>query len=54
MESRESVKITEIDQDMIEMVIEKFVNARSGFVTAGFEMVMLHGSHGQAMLTQAR
>jgi 2,4-dienoyl-CoA reductase-like NADH-dependent reductase (Old Yellow Enzyme family)/thioredoxin reductase len=48
-EGREPVIPREMDQEMIESVIAHFVAACNRCLTAGFEMVMLHGGHGQLL-----
>ncbi len=49
MEGRMKVQVTEMDQDMIDQVIDNFASACYRCVMAGFEMVMLHGGHGQLL-----
>jgi 2,4-dienoyl-CoA reductase-like NADH-dependent reductase (Old Yellow Enzyme family)/NADPH-dependent 2,4-dienoyl-CoA reductase/sulfur reductase-like enzyme len=48
-EGREVVQVTEMDQDLIDRVVENFANASYRCLTAGFEMVMVHGGHGQLL-----
>jgi 2,4-dienoyl-CoA reductase-like NADH-dependent reductase (Old Yellow Enzyme family)/thioredoxin reductase len=45
-QGRKRFKVTEMDQDMIDGVIEGFANAVFRCVRAGMEMVMIHGGHG--------
>ncbi len=45
-QGRKRFKVTQMDQDMIDAVIEGFANAAFRCVRAGFEMVMIHGAHG--------
>jgi 2,4-dienoyl-CoA reductase-like NADH-dependent reductase (Old Yellow Enzyme family)/thioredoxin reductase len=45
-EGRKLIKITQMDQDMIDGVIEGFANAVHRCQRAGLEMIMLHGAHG--------
>ncbi|OGO17528.1 MAG: hypothetical protein A2Z02_02335 [Chloroflexi bacterium RBG_16_48_7] len=47
MEGRKKVPVIEMNQDMIDQVIEGFANACQRCLLAGFEMVMIHGGHGQ-------
>lgn len=42
-------KIVEMTQDHINMVIERFTEACYRCLQAGFEMVMIHGGHGQLL-----
>lgn len=48
-EGRKPVRVTEVDQQMIDMVIQDFVDAVGRCVVAGFEMVMVHGGHGHLL-----
>jgi 2,4-dienoyl-CoA reductase-like NADH-dependent reductase (Old Yellow Enzyme family)/thioredoxin reductase len=48
-EGRKIVQVTEMDQDMIDQVVENFANACYRCLTAGFEMVTIHGGHGQLL-----
>lgn len=48
-EGRKPVQVTEMDQSMIDMVIQDFVDAVGRCVLAGFEMVMIHGGHGHLL-----
>jgi len=48
-EGRKATQVTEMDQNMIDMVIEDFVSAVGRCVLAGFEMVMIHGGHGHLL-----
>lgn len=48
-EGRKPVRVTEMDQQMIDMVIEDFVSAVGRCVVAGFDMVMIHGGHGHLL-----
>jgi len=47
LEGRNKVPVTEMNQDMIDQVIEHFASACHRCLLAGFEMVMIHGGHGQ-------
>ena len=49
MEGREPVRVTEMDQDLINRVIDNFVAAACRCMVAGFEMVTIHGGHGQLL-----
>ena len=49
MEGRKVVQVTEMNQDMINRVIDNFAMASYRCMTAGFEMVMIHGGHGQLL-----
>jgi 2,4-dienoyl-CoA reductase-like NADH-dependent reductase (Old Yellow Enzyme family)/NADPH-dependent 2,4-dienoyl-CoA reductase/sulfur reductase-like enzyme len=49
MEGRNVVQVTEMDQDLIDQVIENFASASYRCMTAGFEMVTIHGGHGQLL-----
>jgi 2,4-dienoyl-CoA reductase-like NADH-dependent reductase (Old Yellow Enzyme family) len=49
MEGRAVVQITEMNQDLINQVIDKFANASYRCLMAGFEMVTIHGGHGQLL-----
>jgi 2,4-dienoyl-CoA reductase-like NADH-dependent reductase (Old Yellow Enzyme family)/thioredoxin reductase len=49
MEGRKAVQVTEMNQDMIHQVIDNFAMASYRCMTAGFEMVMIHGGHGQLL-----
>jgi 2,4-dienoyl-CoA reductase-like NADH-dependent reductase (Old Yellow Enzyme family) len=44
-----SVRVQEMDEAMIARVIENFASACDRCLAAGFEMVMLHGGHGQLL-----
>jgi 2,4-dienoyl-CoA reductase-like NADH-dependent reductase (Old Yellow Enzyme family) len=46
LEGRKLIKITQMDQDMIDSVVEGFANAARRCQLAGLEMIMLHGAHG--------
>jgi 2,4-dienoyl-CoA reductase-like NADH-dependent reductase (Old Yellow Enzyme family)/NADPH-dependent 2,4-dienoyl-CoA reductase/sulfur reductase-like enzyme len=46
LQGRKLIKITQMDQDMIDSVVEGFANAASRCQRAGFEMIMVHGAHG--------
>lgn len=48
-EGRKVVQVTEMDQDMIDQVIDNFANASYRCLRAGFEMVTIHGGHGQLL-----
>jgi 2,4-dienoyl-CoA reductase-like NADH-dependent reductase (Old Yellow Enzyme family)/NADPH-dependent 2,4-dienoyl-CoA reductase/sulfur reductase-like enzyme len=48
-EGREVVQVTEMDQDLIDRVKENFADASYRCMTAGFEMVTIHGGHGQLL-----
>lgn len=48
-EGRKVVQVAEMDQDMIDQVIDNFANASYRCLTAGFEMVTIHGGHGQLL-----
>jgi 2,4-dienoyl-CoA reductase-like NADH-dependent reductase (Old Yellow Enzyme family)/thioredoxin reductase len=43
---RKRIRVTEMDQDMIDEVIENFAAAALHCKLANFEMIMIHGSHG--------
>jgi 2,4-dienoyl-CoA reductase-like NADH-dependent reductase (Old Yellow Enzyme family)/thioredoxin reductase len=43
---RKRIKVTEMDQDMIDEVIEHFATAALHCKLANFEMIMIHGAHG--------
>jgi 2,4-dienoyl-CoA reductase-like NADH-dependent reductase (Old Yellow Enzyme family)/thioredoxin reductase len=47
MQGRKPVPVLAMDQEMIDRVIEQYANACYRCLTAGFEMVMIHGAHGQ-------
>ncbi|MDY6825588.1 MAG: FAD-dependent oxidoreductase [Bacillota bacterium] len=46
MEGRRPIKVTEMDQEMIHTVVNRFADAVDRCARAGFEMVMIHGAHG--------
>jgi 2,4-dienoyl-CoA reductase-like NADH-dependent reductase (Old Yellow Enzyme family)/thioredoxin reductase len=46
MEGRRPMKVTAMNQEMIDTVIDHFAGAVERCVRAGFEMVMIHGAHG--------
>lgn len=48
-EGRKKVRVTEMNQDMIDQVIDNFASACYRCLRAGFEMVMLHGGHGHLL-----
>jgi 2,4-dienoyl-CoA reductase-like NADH-dependent reductase (Old Yellow Enzyme family)/thioredoxin reductase len=48
-EGRKKVRVTEMNQDMIDQVIENYANACFRCMTAGMEMVMIHGAHGHLL-----
>lgn len=48
-EGRKPARVTEMDQELIDMVIQDFVDAVGRCVLAGFEMVMIHGGHGHLL-----
>ena len=41
--------ITEMDQGLIDRVIGNYVKAVNHCVAAGFEMIMIHGAHGNLL-----
>jgi 2,4-dienoyl-CoA reductase-like NADH-dependent reductase (Old Yellow Enzyme family)/thioredoxin reductase len=43
---RKRIKVTEMNQDMIDEVIEHFATAALHCKLANFEMIMIHGAHG--------
>lgn len=45
-EGRVPTRVTEMDQDMIDMTIQSYVDAVGRCMTAGFDLVMIHGGHG--------
>jgi 2,4-dienoyl-CoA reductase-like NADH-dependent reductase (Old Yellow Enzyme family)/thioredoxin reductase len=49
LEGRNIVRATEMNQDMIDQVAENFANSAYRCMTAGFEMIMVHGGHGQLL-----
>jgi len=48
-ENNPVVMITEMDQDLIEQVKENYVQAAYRCLAAGFEMIMIHGGHGNLL-----
>ena len=48
-EGRRKVHVREMDQDLIDQVIDNFASACYRCLMAGFEMVMIHGAHGQLL-----
>ena len=48
-EGRKKSKVIEMTQDMIDDVIDSFAVAAERCVTAGLEMIMLHGAHGHLL-----
>ena len=46
-QGRKRVKVTPMDQDMIDEVIELFANSAYNCKRAGLEMIMIHSAHGQ-------
>ena len=46
-QERKRVKVTPMDQDMIDEVIELFANSAYNCKKAGLEMIMIHSAHGQ-------
>jgi 2,4-dienoyl-CoA reductase-like NADH-dependent reductase (Old Yellow Enzyme family)/NADPH-dependent 2,4-dienoyl-CoA reductase/sulfur reductase-like enzyme len=46
-EGRKRIKVTPMDQDLIDFVIEEFAISAHNCQRAGLEMVMIHGAHGQ-------
>jgi 2,4-dienoyl-CoA reductase-like NADH-dependent reductase (Old Yellow Enzyme family)/thioredoxin reductase len=48
-EGRPTVKVTEMNQSLIDQVIDHFASACYRCVKAGFDMVMLHGGHGHLL-----
>lgn len=46
-QGRPRIKVTQMDQDMIDRVIQEFADAVYRCKRAGLEMVMIHGAHGQ-------
>ena len=49
LEGRKPVPVQEMDQEMIDLVIEGYVAACNRCLLAGFEMIMIHGGHGQLL-----
>jgi 2,4-dienoyl-CoA reductase-like NADH-dependent reductase (Old Yellow Enzyme family)/thioredoxin reductase len=49
MEGRKRTRVTEMNQDMIDQVIDNYANACLRCMKAGFEMVMIHGGHGHLL-----
>lgn len=45
-EGRRKFRVTEMNQDMINAVIDNYANAVYRCLRAGFEMIMVHGAHG--------
>lgn len=45
-ENRKPVRVTEMDQDLIDMAIDSYVDAVGRCITSGFDLVMIHGGHG--------
>ncbi len=48
-EGREVVRVTEMDQELINRVVENFADASYRCMVSGFEMVTIHGGHGQLL-----
>jgi len=48
-EGRKPVQVVEMNQDMIDQVIDNFAKASYRCLSAGFEMVTIHGGHGQLL-----
>ena len=46
-QGRKRVKVTPMDQDMIDEVVEQFANSAYNCQRAGLEMIMIHSAHGQ-------
>lgn len=46
---KKPAQITEMDQNLIDMVIRNFADAVYRCMQAGFEMVMIHGAHGHLL-----
>jgi 2,4-dienoyl-CoA reductase-like NADH-dependent reductase (Old Yellow Enzyme family)/thioredoxin reductase len=49
LEGRKRIRVTEMNQDMIDQVIDNYASACFRCLTAGFEMVMIHGGHGHLL-----
>jgi len=49
LEGRKPVPVMEMNRDMIERVVAHFADACFRCLQSGFEMVMLHGGHGQLL-----
>ncbi len=49
MEGRRVNPVVEMDQDMIDRVIENYAAAAERCLKAGFEMIMIHGAHGNLL-----
>jgi len=49
LDGRKKVPVVEMDQDMIDRVVDHFAAACFRCLQAGFEIVMLHGGHGQLL-----
>lgn len=49
MEGRPAGRVKEMDQDMIDRVVDHFASAAERCLKAGFEMVTIHGGHGQLL-----
>jgi 2,4-dienoyl-CoA reductase-like NADH-dependent reductase (Old Yellow Enzyme family)/thioredoxin reductase len=45
-EGRKVARITEMDQDLIDMAIDNYATAAERCLKAGLEMIMVHGGHG--------
>ena len=48
-EGREPVPVQQMDQEMIDRVVGHFADSCKRCLIAGFDMVMLHGGHGQLL-----
>jgi len=49
MKPGDEVKITEMDQGLIDRVVENYATAAYRCFKAGFEMIMIHGAHGNLL-----
>ncbi|MFC1863397.1 FAD-dependent oxidoreductase [Thermodesulfobacteriota bacterium] len=48
-EGRKVIQVTEMDQNLIDQVVDNFAGAAHRCLRAGFEMVTIHGGHGQLL-----
>lgn len=48
-EGRKIIQVTEMDQNLIDQVVDNFASAAYRCLRAGFEMVTIHGGHGQLL-----
>ncbi|MBW2065120.1 MAG: FAD-dependent oxidoreductase [Deltaproteobacteria bacterium] len=48
-EGRKLVRVQEMDQDLIDQVVDNFAGAAYRCLRAGFEMITIHGGHGQLL-----